>query len=355
MKNSFLKTFWMVAASFFLVNPAFSENTVTVNVIGVPYMQTLYMALADDFASLENPLFLKYSGGKTEEFAKSVASGAVDFSVSDIPLTGKELDERKLIQFPSMVTAIVPVVNIPGVESNKLVLNGAVLAKIMAGEITVWNDESIRALNPGMSLPSIRIKPLARSDASGATLAISSFLSKSSAEFNTKIGAGELVRWPSTVQLLPSGEALETAIHDAVGAVSYIEMDIGNIKRMTFVKLKHPTGSIVKADMGFLRSGVVGARTTEGGYGVRRLTTMDLGQNWPILLPIYIVLPQKAVNDKRMTLALRFIFWTFNKGDDSIEQSGLVPLPVELQTQAVKAFRKVQAVNGTPLIVSFEL
>ncbi|SFA96545.1 PBP superfamily domain-containing protein [Collimonas sp. OK607] len=145
MKNSFSKMFWMVAASFFLVNPAFSESVVTGNVMGAPYMHGLYMALADDFSSIEKPLSLKYSDRKTDEFAKSVSSGAADFSVSDVALTGKELEERKLIQFPSMVTAIVPVVNLPGVESNKLILNGVVLAKIMTGEIVVWNDESIRA------------------------------------------------------------------------------------------------------------------------------------------------------------------------------------------------------------------
>jgi ABC-type phosphate transport system substrate-binding protein len=122
------------------------------------------------------------------------------------------------------------------------------------------------------------------------------------------------------------------------GAITYIEMDVVNMKQMKFVKLRHRTGSIVKADVGFLSSGVVSAQATEVKSGVNSLTAVDFGANWLILLPIYIALPKKALNDEKMVLALHFIFWIFNKGDDTIEQPGLVPLPVQLQTPAVKFF-----------------
>ncbi|MBC3937225.1 hypothetical protein H8K47_17870 [Undibacterium sp. CY7W] len=124
---------------------------------------------------------------------------------------------------------------------------------------------------------------------------------------------------------------------------------------MKFVRLKHHTGSIVKADLGFLRSGVVSARATEGENGANSLNGVDFANNWPILLPIYVTLPKNALNDERMTLALRFIYWIFNKGDETIEQSGLVPLPVLLQAQAVKVIRVVRSANGGPLIFNFDL
>jgi phosphate transport system substrate-binding protein len=224
----------------------------------------------------------------------------------------------------------------------------------MLGSITNWNHESIKALNPGLNLPSIRIKPIARSDQSGVTLALTAYLAKSSPEFNANVGKGVTVRWPTTTQLLHSGEALDSAILTTPGAISYIEMDEGNIKRMSFVRIRHRGGSIVKADIVFLRSGMVGAKTSIDANGTATINAMDLGGNWPILLPIYINLPQKSMNDERMSFAMRFMFWIYRKGDDTIEQSGLVPLPTILQTLAVRKFRKMDSIAGTPLEVKFD-
>jgi phosphate transport system substrate-binding protein len=113
-----------------------------------------------------------------------------------------ELEERKLIQFPSMVTAIVPVVNLPGIDSDKLILDGPLFASIMSGEITLWNHESIRALNQNLFLPPTRIKPFVRSDPSGATLAITTYLAKNASKFAKRVGIGESVKWPDETQLL---------------------------------------------------------------------------------------------------------------------------------------------------------
>jgi phosphate transport system substrate-binding protein len=356
MKTLRSKVVSLLAAIIFLAHPVYGERIVTINVIGVPYMHTVCNSMAGDFAYGERSFFhLNYIDGKTDDFAKKVANDEADFSISDIALSRRELDGKKLMQVPAMVTAIVPVVNLPGIESDKLVLNGPVLADIMSGAISTWNHDSIKALNPRLILPSLRIKPIARSDQSGATLALTSYLSKASPDFNTQIGIGSLVKWPSAIQLSHSGDALVSAIHATPGAISYIEMDEGNIKRLSFARIKHHSGSIVKADIDFLKSGVVGAKAVSDANGTESIVAVDLGQNWPILLPIYINLPQKSLNDERMSLALRFIYWIYAKGDDTIEQSGLVPLPVILQTLAVKKFRKMESSTGTPLVVNFDL
>ncbi len=354
MKSNLLKAL-LTAALSFSTTAAFSDDVITINATGVPYMRYVVKMLGDNFNSVEKRFQLRYVDESADDFAQKNASAAIDFSVSDITLSRADLDVRKLVQFPAMVTAIVPVINLPGIDSDKLVLDGAVLASIMSGDITVWNHEAIKALNPNLSLPAMRIKPIARSDASGATLAMSTYLAKKSTKFAQTVGIGKSVKWPAEVQLVHSGEALETAMSKTPGTITYIEMDVGNIKQMKFVRLRHPTGSIVKADIAFLRSGVVGARAADGENGIHSLNAVDFATNWPILLPIYITLPKKAMNDEKMALALRFIFWTFNKGDETIEQSGLVPLPVLLQTQAVKVIRTVRSTNGGALIFSFDL
>ncbi len=353
MKQLFVKAF-LTAALCVLANAAYSDHAVTINVAGVPYMRQVYKMLGDDFNSVEKRFLFKYIDENANDFARKVSSGSADFSVSDIALSRMELDARRLIQFPAMVTAIVPVVNLPGIESDELILDGLVLAGIMSGEITTWNHKSISALNPNLALPPMRIKPLARSEASGATLAITTYLAKKSSKFGKNVGVGESVKWPDEVQLLHGGEAINTAMSKIPGAITYIEMDVGNTKQMKFVRLRHHTGPVVKADIGFLRSGVVSARAAEGG-AVNSLNTVDFASNWPILLPIYITLPKRAMSDEKTALALRFVYWTFNKGDDTIEQSGLVPLPVLLQAQAIKVIRTVQSTSGGVLTFNLDL
>ncbi|MBC3935923.1 substrate-binding domain-containing protein [Undibacterium sp. CY7W] len=231
MKKLFVKAL-LTAVLCVSANIALCDNVVTVNVVGVPYMHYVYKMLGDDFNSIENRFLLRYVDENANNFAMKVSAGSADFSVSDIPMPHNELIARKLIQFPVMVTAIVPVVNLPGIDSDKLVLDGPVLAGIMMGDITTWNHASISALNPNLSLPSLRIKTLARSYSSGATLAISTYLAKKSSRFAKNIGVGDSLKWPADVQLMHSGEAIETALSKTPGAISYVEMDVGNIKQM---------------------------------------------------------------------------------------------------------------------------
>jgi len=253
-----------------------------------------------------------------------------------------------------MVTAIVPVVNIPSIKSNDIVLSGEVLAEIMNGHIERWNDHAIRALNPRLSLPALPIVRVVQSDASGATISFTSYLAKAAPDFAKRVGPDRTVSWSGTVQHAKDSAEVASAVAATPGAISYIEMDIGNTKKLSFVSLKHTSGAVVHADLSYLRSGVVGARSNLNEAGIETLSVVDLGQNWPILLPIYVVLPQVAADDDKVRIMMRFFFWTFGKEDETIEQWGMVPLPVALQTRAVNTFRKIRSKSGAPLVVNFD-
>ncbi len=177
---------------------------------------------------------------------------------------------------------------------------------------------------------------------------------KKSVKFGISVGYGLSAKWPPNVQLLSDPESIATAINRTPGSISYLEMDIGNIKHLKFVRIRHPNGSLVKADLGFLRSGIISAQAQNSLKDGNSLHAADLGTNWPIMLPIYVTVPQKASNDEDKKLALKFIFWILNRGDDIIEQSGLVPLPVIHQSKAVKSLLSIKAVNGQPLLNNFD-
>jgi len=333
---------------------ALAQSIVQVTATGVPYMQNVYKILSGDFSPKDKRLSLTYAIANSGVAVAQVSAGRSDFAVTDFSMSKKDLEDRKLLQFPTMVTAIVPVVNIPSIKSNDIVLSGAILAEIMSGHIERWNDHAIRELNPRLSLPSLPIVRVVQSDESGATISFTSYLAKAAPDFAKRIGPDRTVSWSGMVQQAKDSAEVASAVAATPGAISYIEMDIGNAKRLAFVSLKHTSGAVVHADLSYLRSGVVGARSNLNDAGVETLSVVDLGQNWPILLPIYIVVPQIAADDDKVRTMMRFFFLTFGKGDETIEQWGMVPLPVALQTRAVNTFRKIRSKSGAPLVVNFD-
>src|SRR5687768_1929073 len=129
---------------------------------------------------------------------KRIIAREVDFGASDSPLAPAELEKNRLVQFPTAVGGIVPVVHLRGVASNELRLGGDVLADIMRGSITLWNDKRIAALNPGLALPAAAIVRIVRADKSGTTDAFSKYLSAVSGDWSAQVGHGQLVKWPGT-------------------------------------------------------------------------------------------------------------------------------------------------------------
>ncbi|MBR5186765.1 MAG: phosphate ABC transporter substrate-binding protein PstS, partial [Akkermansia sp.] len=125
-----------------------------------------------------------------------IKAGTVDFAGSDNPLTLEQQNEAGLEQYPMLTGGVVVIVNIPGVKDNQLKLSQDVLARIFLGEITSWNDPAIKALNPKLKLPKLKITVVRRADSSGTSFIFTNYLSKISADWKKKVGQGSAVKWP---------------------------------------------------------------------------------------------------------------------------------------------------------------
>lgn len=321
---------------------------------GASYMGPMYDILSKNYGAYDKSFSVDYHGTGVEDAIDRIEKNAADFAVIDIPVPQKRLEQANLLKFPTLITAIVPVVNLPGIKSDQLVLSGSVLADIMAGKITSWNAPEIKALNPSLTLPPLPIKRVVRQHASGANLAFTSYLARHSGDFARNIGGGQTVQWPGNTLKVASSEAAADLVTQTEGAISYVEMDLAIIKFLKFVSLKHKSGQVLRANLGFLRSGVVSARARSSAVDDPELTVIDDGQNWPILLPVYVVLKQTAVDDEKAKKLLRFFYWNFHNGDRAIEYWGLVPLPSSFQAKAIRIFRKVKSTAGTTLQPDFE-
>src|SRR4051812_13544608 len=182
------------------------------------------------------PVLSKWSAGFNEKTGnkvnyQSIGSGGgiaqieaatVDFGASDKPLPAAELRKFGLGQFPVVIGGIVPVINVPGVATGAMKLDGAVLADIFLGKIKRWNEPAIAALNPGITLPDTRITVVHRSDGSGTTFNFSNYLSKVSPEWKTKVGEGTSLQWPSGIGG-KGNEGVSAYVRQITGGIGYVE------------------------------------------------------------------------------------------------------------------------------------
>ncbi len=166
------------------------------------------------------------------------------FGATDKPLSEQEFNDNGLVQFPTVVGGIVPVINVGGVKSDALVLDGATLAKIFLGEITTWDDAAIKQLNPKVKLPSETITVVHRSDGSGTTFNFTNHLSKVSETWQSKIGFEVTIEWPVGVGA-KGNKGVAGKVADTEGAIGYVEHAYAKQQQLTFANMINQDGKVV--------------------------------------------------------------------------------------------------------------
>jgi len=181
----------LVAAALAHV-PAWAQEAVGA---GASFPAPLYAKWASDF-NKSTGAKINYQSVGSGAGIKQIEAKTVDFGASDMPLSDEELKAKGLVQFPTVIGGVIPVVNIQGIKAGDLKLNGQVLGDIYLGKITKWNDPAIKALNGSLALPDAAIAPVRRADGSGTTFLFTNYLSKVNADWKSKVGDGTAVNWP---------------------------------------------------------------------------------------------------------------------------------------------------------------
>lgn len=163
---------------------------------GATFPAPVYAKWADTYQK-ETGNKVNYQGIGSSGGVKQIIANTVDFGASDAPLADDKLTQEGLFQFPTVIGGVVLAVNLPGVKSGELVLDGKTLGDIYLGKIKKWDDAAIAKLNPGLKLPSQNIAVVRRADGSGTSFVFTSYLSKVNEEWKSKIGAGSTVNWPT--------------------------------------------------------------------------------------------------------------------------------------------------------------
>ena len=269
-------------------------------------------------------------GGQNQIFNRTV-----DFGASDAPVDGPKLAEQKLLQFPSVMGAVVPVVNIPGVELNKLKLTGDVLADIYAGKISKWNDARIVALNPGLALPNLAVAPVYRADGSGTTFVFTSYLSAVSGEWKSKVGAATSVKWPAG-NGAKGNDGVAATVKQVKGAIGYVENAYATKAKLVSTQLKNKSGAFVEPNLVSF-----GAAAESGDWKGAKNYAVDLidtagAKAWPIVSATFILLPQEPKDVGRSAAVMKFFDWAYANGGAIAGELEYIALPRSVQ-DAVRA------------------
>ncbi len=315
---------------------------------GASFPAPLYARWASDYH--------KATGAKVNY--QSVGSGAgirqidaktVDFGASDMPLKDEELKAKGLVQFPTVIGGVIPVVNIQGVAPGQLRLNGAILAGIYLGKISKWSDAAIQALNPGLTLPDAAIAPVRRADGSGTTFIFTNYLSKASPEWKSNVGEGTAVSWKAGTGG-KGNEGVASYVQRIKGSIGYVEYAYALQNRMASVQLKNRDGQFVAPGEISFKAAAANAKW-EAAPGFYEILTDEPGkESWPISGATFILMHKMQENPDTAKEVLKFFDWAYTNGGKLAADLDYIPLPENVQSLIRKSWKKIHDTSGSPVV-----
>ena len=280
---------------------------------------------------------------------KQIQAKTVDFGATDAPMKGADLDKSGLLQFPTVMGAVVPVINIPGVQAGQLKLTGEVLAEIYQGKIAKWSDPKIAQLNPGMKLPEGAITPIYRSDASGTTSVFTTYLSQVSEAWKGELGANTTVSWP-VGQGGKGNEGVAATVKQVPNSIGYVEYAYAKQNSIPHTLLQNKAGKYPAPEIKSFQAAAASANWSSApGFGIS-LTNQAGEDAWPITNPTFILVYKTAEKPEQTAEVLKFFDWSFKSGDKLASDLDYVPLPDNVVEQIRATWAKdIKTSAGQPV------
>ncbi|WP_291811335.1 phosphate ABC transporter substrate-binding protein PstS [Limnobacter sp.] len=319
-----------------------SVNAAEITGAGASFPAPVYSKWADAYYK-ETGNKVNYQSIGSGGGIKQISAKTVDFGASDMPLKPEDLKEKGLMQFPTVIGGVVPVVNLQGVAPGQMKLSAEVLANIYLNKITKWNDKAIVALNPGVNLPDQDISVIRRADGSGTTFIFTNYLSKVSADWKSTVGEGTAVKWP--VGLGGKGnEGVSAFVQRVPGSIGYVEYAYAKQNKLTHTQLNNAEGAFVQPSEESFKAAAAGASWSNSFYEI--LTQQPGKAAWPITGATFILFHTEQADAAKASEVLKFFNWAYAKGDKLSSDLDYVPLPDETVKKIEAAWKTVKATDG---------
>ena len=329
MNVSFLRS---TLAAVAMVAVAGTASAQDITGAGASFPAPVYSKWADAYNKATGAR-LNYQSIGSGGGIKQIKAKTVDFGASDAPLKDEELAKDGMVQFPTVIGGVVPVVNIKGIAPGQMKLTGQVLGDIYLGKITKWNDPAIAALNAGVALPDATIAAVRRADGSGTTFLFTNYLSKVNAEWKTKVGEGTAVNWPTGAGG-KGNEGVSAFVQRLPNSIGYVEYAYAKQNKMSHVMLKNKDGQFVGPDEDNFKAAAAGAEWAKSFYQV--LTEQPGKEAWPITGATFILMHKSQDKPESAANALKFFEWAYGNGDKMAADLDYVPMPDTVKTMIRK-------------------
>ncbi|MDY7031451.1 MAG: phosphate ABC transporter substrate-binding protein PstS [Thermodesulfobacteriota bacterium] len=317
----------LTALVVYLGTLGISYANTTLNGAGASFPYPVYSAWAFKYHKVTGTK-LNYQSIGSGGGVRQIVNRTVDFGASDAPLQSHELRKNKLLQFPAVIGGVVLVVNIPGIQSGELKLDGDSVCDIFMGEIQYWNDGKIKKLNPELKLPDKKITVVHRSDGSGTTAIFTDYLSGVCARWKEKVGTGKAVKWPVGIGG-KGNEGVANYVKRVKYSIGYVEFAYAEQNKLSHTLLQNLAGTFVEPSFESFK-----AAADSGDFDPSEdfhlwLNNAPGPHAWPIAGATFILLAEEKAGSNKDVV--QFFDWAFKKGDETAQKLIYIPLPQSLK------------------------
>jgi len=319
-----------------------AAQNVQINGAGATFPAPIYTKWFAEYNKLHPEVRINYQPLGSGAGIRQITERTVFFGASDGPMTQEQLlaAPGKILHLPTVLGAVVPVYNIPGV-SQELKFSGPVLANIYLGKITKWNDGAITALNPGVNLPGTDIVVAHRSDSSGTTYIWVDYLSKVSPEFKKTVGVGTAVKWPTGLAAAKN-DGVAAIVSQTPGALGYVELIYALQTKTNYGQVQNLSGKFVKASIDSVSAAAASAaKQMPADYRVS-ITNAPGDTVYPVSSFTWMLFYQDPKDKKQAKTMVDFMKWALTDGQKFAGELGYAPLPQNVIDMEMKTLGTIK-------------
>jgi phosphate transport system substrate-binding protein len=341
-RNFFASTALLLC--LFVASAAFAAD---ITGAGATFPYPVYSKWAEAY-KIKTGVGLNYQAIGSGGGIKQIEAKTVDFGGSDVPLKLEELEKAGLQQFPTVMGGVVLAINIEGIKSGDMKLNGAVLGDIYLGNIKKWTDPAIAKLNPGLKLPDEEITVVHRSDGSGTTFIFTNYLSKVSSGWKEKVGNDASVSWP--VGVGGKGNAgVASYVQQVKNSIGYVEYAYALENKIPYALMQNQEGEFLHPNMETFQAAAAGAKWEQAPGFYEILTNEPGKKSWPITGATFILMHKVQENQLQAQEVLSFFAWAYANGGKMAEDLVYVPMPASVVKLIKDSWKQIKTTSGAPV------